>query len=163
MKVLIYDRDIAISDSEKEKYDRVIFADGRYAPCQGCFKCWTKTPATCVMKDSLHEMCRLIGLTDDLVIVTENWYGGYSPAVKNLLDRSIGMSTPMSTYRGKQMHHVLRYGGHSSVRIYVTGDVSDKEKETWKLMTQRNALNWGVSDYEVSFTDPLDDVEVAEL
>ena len=37
MKLLIYDRDITLSDSVKEKYDRVIFADGRYAPCQGCF------------------------------------------------------------------------------------------------------------------------------
>lgn len=156
MNVLIHDRDITLSDRVKEKYDRVIYADGKYAPCRGCFKCWTKTPATCVLKDSLHEMCRVMGLADELVIVTENWYGGYSPAVKNILDRSIGMSTPMSTYRGRQMHHVLRYKGHNIVRIYVTGDVSDKEKETWKLMAERNALNWGASDYGVIFSDPFD-------
>jgi multimeric flavodoxin WrbA len=155
MKLLIHDRDITLSDSVKDKYDRIICADGKYAPCQGCFKCWTKTPATCVMKDKLHEMCRMIGLADDLAIVTENWYGGYSPAIKNILDRSIGMSTPMSTYRGWQMHHTLRYGRQNSVRIYVTGDVNDKEKETWNLMAERNALNWGVSDYELSFTDPF--------
>ena len=157
MKVLIHDRDITIDDSVKEKYDRVIFADGRYAPCQGCFKCWTKTPATCVLKDSLHEMCRILGMADDLVIVTENWYGGYSPAVKNILDRSIGMSTPMSTYRGWQMHHTLRYGRKNSITIYVTGDVNDKEKETWKFMAERNALNWGMSNYEVNFSDPFDE------
>ncbi len=163
MKLLIHDRDITLSDNEKEKYDRVIFADGRYAPCQGCFKCWTKTPATCVMKDSLHEMCRIIGQADDLMIVTENWYGGYSPAIKNLLDRSIGMSTPMSTYRGREMHHSLRYGRYSSVRIYVTGDVSDGEKDTWKLMADRNALNWRVSDYEVIFADPLAKTEGSDI
>ena len=157
MTTLIHDRDITFSDSVKERYDRVIYADGKYAACQGCFKCWTKTPATCVMKDSLQEMCRILGQADDLVIVTENWYGGYSPAVKNILDRSIGMSTPMSTYRGWQMHHTLRYGRQNSVRIYVTGDVSDKEKETWKLMADRNALNWGASDYEVIFSDPFDE------
>ncbi|MCR5502759.1 MAG: NAD(P)H-dependent oxidoreductase [Lachnospiraceae bacterium] len=163
MRVLIHDRDITISDPEKEKYDRVIYADGRYAPCQGCFKCWTKTPATCVLKDSLQEMCRIIGLADELVIVTENWYGGYSPAVKNILDRSIGISTPMSTYRGRQMHHTLRYGGCSTVRIYVTGDVSDKEKETWKLLVERNALNWGASGHEVIFSDLPDDMEGTDL
>lgn len=163
MKVLIHDRDITLDDSVKEKYDRVIFADGRYAPCQGCFKCWTKTPATCVLKDSLHEMCRIVGSADDLVIVTENWYGGYSPAVKNILDRSIGMSTPMSTYRGCQMHHTLRYGRQNSVRIYVMGDISDKEIETWRLTIQRNALNWGVSDYEVIFSDLFAGEEGADL
>ncbi len=163
MRVLIQDRDITLSDSVKEKYDRVIYADGRYAPCQGCFKCWTKTPATCVMKDSLQEMCRILGQADDLVIVTENCYGGYSPAVKNLLDRSIGMSTPMSTYRGRQMHHTLRYNRYNSVRIYVTGDVSVKERNTWKLMIERNALNWGAFDYEVRFLNPQEDVEGAGL
>ena len=163
MKVLIHDRDITFSDHEKEKYDRVIYADGKYAPCQGCFKCWTKTPATCVLKDSLQEMCRILGQAEDLVIVTENWYGGYSPALKNLLDRSIGMSTPMSTYRGRQMHHTLRYKINNSVRVYVTGDVSDKEKETWKLLVERNAINWGASDYEVCFLDPQRDEEVADL
>ena len=163
MTILIYDQDITLSDSIKEKYDRVIYADGRYAPCQGCFKCWTKNPATCVMTDSLHEMCRILGQADDLVIVTENWYGGYSAAVKNLLDRSIGSSTPMSTYRGKQMHHTLRYGKHDSLKIYVTGDVSDREKETWKLMAQSNAINWGYSAYEVYFSDHPDDMEGISL
>ena len=155
MTILIYDQDITFSDTMKKKYDQVIYADGKYAPCQGCFKCWTKTPATCVMKDSLHEISRILGQADELVIITENWYGGYSPAVKNLLDRSIGLSTPMSTYRGRQMHHTLRYGRCSSLKVYVTGDVSDREKETWKLMAERNAINWGCSEYEVSFTDPF--------
>ena len=115
------------------------------------------------MTDSLHEMCRILGQADDLVIVTENWYGGYSAAVKNLLDRSIGLSTPMSTYRGKQMHHTLRYGKHESLKIYITGDVNDREKETWKLMAQRNAINWGYSAYEVRFTDYLNDMEETGL
>ncbi len=57
------------------------------------------------------------------------------------------------------MHHTLRYGRQNSVRIYVTGDVSDKEKETWKLMADRNAINWGTSDHEVIFSDPFDDKE----
>ena len=159
MKILIHDQEITPCASVKEKYDQIIYADGKYAPCQGCFKCWTKTPAACVMKDSLREMCRILGQADDLVIVTENWYGGYSPAVKNLLDRSIGLSTPMSTYRGRQMHHTLRYGKFNSLMVYVSGDVNDREKETWKLMVERNAVNWGFSACEVSFTNPLDAAE----
>lgn len=155
MKLLIYDQDIILGDSIKEEFNLVICADGKYAPCQGCFKCWTKNPATCVMKDSLHEICRVIGKADDLVIVTENWYGGYSPLIKNLLDRSIGLSTPMSTCRGGQMHHTLRYGGFNSLKVYVVGDINHKEKETWSLMVKRNAINWGCSVSEVSFNSSL--------
>jgi Multimeric flavodoxin WrbA len=163
MTILIYDRDITLSDSIKEKYDRIIYADGRYAPCQGCFKCWTKNPATCVMSDSLHEMCRILGQADDLVIVTENWYGGYSPAVKNVLDRSIGMSTPMSTYRGKQMHHTLRYGKHNRLKVFVYGDIAPSEMKTWELMVERNALNEGYTFCEVSFLASVYELEVSVL
>ena len=105
MKTIIHDLDKFYNSLFKSKYENVIHADGKYAPCQGCFGCWTKHPAQCYLKDPLKMVCRLIGKTDELVIVTENYYGAYSSSVKNVLDRSIGLSTPFSTYRGKQMHH----------------------------------------------------------
>ena len=110
MKTIIHDLDKFYNSLFKSKYENVIHADGKYAPGQGCFGCWTKHPAQCYLKDPLKMVCRLIGKTDELVIVTENYYGAYSSSVKNVLDRSIGLSTPFSTYRGKQMHHTLRYG-----------------------------------------------------
>ena len=163
MKILIHDRDEAFDQSAKKTYDRVIYANGKYAPCQGCFHCWTKTPAACEMKDVLHEICRVIGQADDLVIVTENWYGGYSPAVKNILDRGIGASTPLSTYRGGEMHHTLRYGKHGAWTVLVYGDTSEGEKETWKLMVKRNAVNHGYRSCEVSFVPDVHALEVAAL
>ena len=163
MKILIHDRDEAFDQSAKKTYDRVIYANGKYAPCQGCFHCWTKTPAACEMKDVLHEICRVIGQADDLVIVTENWYGGYSPAVKNILDRGIGASTPLSTYRGGEMHHTLRYGKHGAWTVLVYGDTSEGEKETWKLMVKRNAVNHGYRSCEVSFVPDIHALEVAAL
>lgn len=131
--------------------DQVVCADGRYAPCQGCFKCWTKHPAACEMKDALHQACRILGNSDDLAIITENLYGGYSPAVKNLLDRSIGSSTPLSTYRGGQMHHTLRYGMRNSFRVIVYGNVTEAEKSTLRLMAERNAINMGFREHSVIF------------
>ena len=103
------------------------------------------------MKDALHKVCRVLGTADDLIIITENLYGTYSPAVKNLLDRSIGSSTPFSTYRGGQMHHTLRYGKRGCLRVIVYGDISDAEKSTLKLMAERNAINMGFREHSVSF------------
>ena len=151
MKTIIHDLDREYGARLLSLADQVICADGRYAPCQGCFKCWTKHPAACMMKDALHEACRVIGRTDDLTIITENLYGGYSPAVKNLLDRSIGTSTPMSTYRGGQMHHTLRYGKKNRFRVIVYGSFTDAEKETLALMAERNAINMGYAGHEVVF------------
>ena len=151
MGLLIHDLDAETGKDIGKGFDRVVYADGRYAPCQGCFHCWTRNPATCDLRDSLQEMCRVIGMADDVTVVTENWYGGYSRKVKNLLDRSIGTSTPFSTYRGGQMHHTLRYGKKGNYSVYVYGDISEEEKRTWKLMTERNAYNEGFASHELHF------------
>ncbi len=83
---------VVISDLSGESFDRLnilrdgdyfIFADGKYSPCTGCFKCWLKTPGTCILKDKLQHMGVIFGYADEIYIVTENTYGCYSPQVKN--------------------------------------------------------------------------------
>ena len=111
------------------------------------------------MKDSLHQVCRIIGRSDELVIITENLYGGYSAAVKNVLDRSIGTSTPFSTYRGGQMHHTLRYGKHDLWKVIVYGETTAKEKDTFRCLAGRNAINDGYGRSEVVFLADLAELE----
>ena len=159
MKVIIYDLGSEYDGLIAAKCDRTIAADGKYAACQGCFDCWTKHPAECFIKDSLHQVCRMIGQADELVIVTKNLYGSYSTAVKNVLDRSIGTSTPFSAYRGGQMHHTLRYGRHDLWKVIVYGEINDAEKDTFRLMAQRNAINDGFERSEVIFLNDLSELE----
>ncbi|MDE6592405.1 MAG: NAD(P)H-dependent oxidoreductase [Oscillospiraceae bacterium] len=158
-KVILHDLDIDYHEKLRGKCDSIIHADGKYAPCQGCFGCWTKHPAECYMKDSLKQAARVIGQADEFVIITENLYGAYSPAVKNVLDRSIGISTPLSTYRGRQMHHTLRYGKHGLLKVIVYGDITDTEKETFTYIAERNAINNGFEKSEVIFAEDFSGLE----
>ncbi len=151
MKVILHDLDRRYDEMVAARCDLAMAADGKYAPCQGCFGCWTKHPAECFMKDKLQQACRIIGQADELVIITRNLYGGYSAAVKNVLDRAIGTSTPFSTYRGGQMHHTLRYGKHALWKVLVYGDITDAEKDTFRLLAARNAVNDGYERSEVQF------------
>ncbi len=153
MKVIIHDLESRYEGLIEGKCDRAVAADGKYAPCRGCFGCWTRHPAECAMKDKLRQVCRIIGRADELVIVTRNLYGAYSAAVKNVLDRSIGTSTPFSTYRGGQMHHTLRYGKHELWKVIVYGEITEAEKETFRLTAERNALNDGYRRSEVLFLE----------
>ena len=162
MKVILHDLDSPYDEFIASRCDRALWANGKYAPCQGCFGCWTKHPAECFMKDKLHEACRILGQADQRVIITKNLYGGYSAAVKNVLDRSIGTSTPFSTYRGRQMHHTLRYGRHDLVKVIVYGEVTEQEKETFRYLVERNAINEGIDRSEVVFLPDLSGLE-AEL
>jgi len=155
VKVIVHDLDHNYDELVESRCDLVLAADGKYASCQGCFGCWTKHPAECFMKDKLRQVCRIIGHADELVIVTKNLYGGYSTAVKNVLDRSIGTSTPLSTYRGRQMHHTLRYGQHDLWKVIVYGDTTEAEQETFRYMAERNAINDGFARSEVLFIQDL--------
>ena len=159
MKVIIHDLDRQYDGMIEAKCDRAIAADGKYAPCQGCFGCWTKHPAECFMKDKLQQACRVIGRADELVIVTKNLYGGYSAAVKNVLDRSIGTSTPFSTYRGGQMHHTLRYGKHDLWKVIVYGEITEAEQDTFRYLIQRNAINDGYERSELVILADLTELE----
>lgn len=163
MKTLIHDLGDEYRSLLNDKCESVICADGKYAPCQGCFGCWTKHPAECYMKDSLQMVCRVIGKSDSLVIVTENYYGAYSPSVKNVLDRSIGVSTPFSTYRGKQMHHTLRYGKKEKLTVYVYGDMTEDEEKTFRYMVERNAINYGFRESEFRYLSSLNELEGLDI
>ena len=160
MKVVIHDLDSKYNSLIESRCGCMVTADGKYAPCQGCFGCWTKHPAECFMKDKLRQVCRIIGQSDEVVIITKNLYGGYSAAVKNVLDRSIGTSTPLSTYRGRQMHHTLRYGRHGVWKVVVYGDITDVEKDTFRYLAERNALNDGFEKSEVLFIENPEELEV---
>ncbi|MBR6704871.1 MAG: NAD(P)H-dependent oxidoreductase [Lachnospiraceae bacterium] len=159
MKVIIHDLESRFDGLIEAACDRAVAADGKYAACQGCFGCWTRHPAECFMKDKLRQICRVIGRADELVIVTKNLYGSYSPAVKNVLDRSIGTSTPFSTYRGGQMHHTLRYGKHDLWKVIVYGEISEAEKESFRYLAERNAVNDGYQRSEVVFLKDLSELE----
>ena len=159
MKVILHDLQGPYAALIQAKCDRVIEADGKYAPCQGCFGCWTKHPAECFMKDALQQVCRIIGQADEMVVVTKNLYGGYSADVKNVLDRSIGTSTPFSTYRGRQMHHTLRYGKHALWKMIVYGEITEAEKATFRYLAERNAINDGFERSEVTFLESLSELE----
>ncbi|MBO5145514.1 MAG: hypothetical protein J6C19_08275 [Lachnospiraceae bacterium] len=45
MKTIIHDLDEKYDVMLKGKCQDIISTNGKYAPCQGCFGCWTKHPA----------------------------------------------------------------------------------------------------------------------
>jgi multimeric flavodoxin WrbA len=161
MKVILHDLDHSHNEILSTKCDAIIEADGIYAPCQGCFGCWVKHPAECFMKDQLQTSCRILGRADELVIITKNLYGAYSTNIKNVMDRTIGSSTPLCTYRAWEMHHTLRYGKHSLFKVLVYGDITEREKATFIYMAKRNAINDGYQKSEVLFFDSAAEAESA--
>jgi len=144
MKVIIHDLDeqdfssLGIAGNDYE----VISANDKFASCSGCFGCWFRTPGTCKINDGLKYFGALSGNCDEMIIISQNCYGGYSEAVKRVLDRTVPASLPFFTYRSGKMRHRKRYGvKKKSLNVFLYGDFLEIEKEAAKLIVEANRSN----------------------
>lgn len=159
MQAIIHDLEDELFQTLRFSDDlAVIHAKGKYAFCQGCFKCWLKNPGYCVMGDSIQHIGATIGASDQLVIISRITYGGYSSPVKKVLDRSIGTSLPFFTYRGWQTHHMKRYRRKQNLRVYLYGSCSALEKETAKKLIEMNRINMGMKESTLQFLNDAEDL-----
>lgn len=157
MKLLLHDLDPA---AFAERFpglpeDVKVIGDchGVIHPCIGCFGCWIKTPGVCVWKDFYQDMGKWLTQCDSLVLLTRVTYGGYSPFVKNCMDRIIGGLLPFFTKRNGEMHHETRYKKPPVFRVYGYGDTDPAEQETFRNLVEANALNLNTMDFRAVWLD----------
>ncbi len=155
MRTIIHDLPEALAPTPKGSSEGFLSlrANGRCAPCKGCFACWLKRPGFCSIPDAFQHAGALIGQSDPLLIVSRLLYGGYSAPIKAILDRSIGLSLPFFTWRGGQTHHLSRYPHRQLLRVCFYGGATQWEKETARELVERNRLNWDYERAEVFFYD----------
>jgi hypothetical protein len=131
-------------------------------PCIGCFGCWTKTPGECVIGDRGKGFAALIAGHDEFLVISRMVFGGLSPAVKAVIDRSIGHLLPFFRLVNNEMHHVRRSGKRFTMRYILYGvPMSESDKEIARKLASANALNYGAEKYSVEFYPSADAVEVA--
>lgn len=149
MKLII--SDIADIVCKADDILTVITDNGNVKPCCGCFGCWAKTPGLCVIRDGYENTGALMAQCDELIIISECTYGGYSPFVKRVLDRAIGYLSPHFVIRGGEMHHKRRYTNRMSINVFFYGDATDAEKTTARNLVQANAVNYDATVDWVEF------------
>jgi multimeric flavodoxin WrbA len=121
-------------------------------PCVGCFGCWVKTPGRCVIKDRGADFIALLKQCDELNIISRMVFGGLSPDVKAVLDRSIGFVLPFFRRVGDETHHVRRYDNPPDLRyVFYGAGITDSEKETARKLAAANSLNLGSGRSSVAF------------
>ncbi|MDR2128340.1 MAG: hypothetical protein LBP52_04665 [Burkholderiaceae bacterium] len=139
--------------------DTVVIANNhKIRPCKGCFGCWIKTPAQCVIHDDYANMGLLLAHCDHLALVSQCLYGGYSPFVSNVLNRSIPYLLPYFSVRNGETRHPGRYAGRFDCDVHLYGKITAREKETAQKLAQRNSLNLLMRKVNVHFYDAADDI-----
>ncbi len=159
---------ILIHDLSKEQFQAlfpegyhnacIISDTGTIRHCTGCFGCWIKTPGKCVLKDGYENMGELLSKTEKVTIISRCFYGCYSPFVKNVLDRSIPWLLPFFKIRNNETHHKRRYQNNMQLAVHFYGEIPPEERETAEKLVKANCVNFYVSNYEVSFSNSLDEL-----
>jgi multimeric flavodoxin WrbA len=154
MKLIIHD---LTPEQEKKvlasvKDARIISADGTIHPCIGCFGCWIKTPAQCVIRDHYGDMGAALSKCDELILISRCCYGGFSPFVKNVLDRSISYIHPYFIIKNGEMHHRFRYSRTFSMSVYFYGDeFSEQDKILARSLVKANSVNFHCTVKDIAF------------
>ncbi|MDR1677590.1 MAG: hypothetical protein LBS44_04275 [Deltaproteobacteria bacterium] len=127
--------------------------------CQGCFNCWVKTPGRCIIKDRGSDFAHLIATHDRLTLVSRLVFGGLSPAIKAIIDRSIGYILPFFEYRDGQMFHRKRYPKSPEFRYFYYGLSSgqglnknlEAQMETAKKLAKAHQRNFTCPRFSVEY------------
>lgn len=155
MRLLIHDLEEKTFQSifpEPMEDVSVISDDGTIKPCIGCFGCWVKTPGQCIIRDGYSHMGEYLATSDEVILVSRCTYGGFSPFVKNVLDRSISFIHPYFEIRNGEMHHKPRYDHRFDLKVWFYGeDITDAEKETAKRLVKANSINMGCTMKDINF------------
>ena len=138
--------------------DMILIGDnGEICNCTGCFGCWIKTPGKCVIRDRYGDMGELLARCDEAEIISRCCYGGYSPFVKNVLDRSIPYLHPYFQIKNDEMHHKQRYNKILKLHVDFYGEnITEDEKQTAGELVRANAVNLYVQVEEIRFAETPD-------
>lgn len=162
MNILIHDIEKNIEENifKHTTNDMTVISDNNTIhPCVCCFGCWIKTPGQCVIHDGYDNMGLLFSKCGRLIIVSRCFYGGYSPFVHTVLDRSIPCLLPYFETRNGETHHKTRYDHNIALTVYFYGKLSEHEKETASKLVLANAANLSSKKAEVFFYDRIEDLK----
>ena len=158
MKILISDvTDIPVQAGNELK---ILTDDKKLHHCIGCFGCWIKTPGKCVIKDDYMNMGEELAKCETLILISHCTYGGLSPFVKNILDRSISYISPYFKIINNETHHQRRYDNTFEIVAYFYGmDLSEREKELATDVVNAFAVNFHAQVSEICFCETTEQVK----
>jgi len=162
MKLIITDiKDFKIPVFGEHK---IIKPDAVIKHCIGCFGCWIKTPGECVIKDGYSNTGCHMGICDELIMISECLYGGFSEFVKKVQDRAISYVRGDFDIVDNEMRHKRRYFNKMRISALFYGeDITEGEKCTAEKIVKANAKNFYAKVEKVLFFRNLSELEGVTL
>ncbi|GKU27047.1 NAD(P)H-dependent oxidoreductase [Clostridium folliculivorans] len=145
-------------------YKHYNVSEAEMKKCIGCFNCWVKTPGLCIFDDITRDIAKEDVNSDLYIILNEVKYGGYSPKMKKILDRSICKILPFFKEVNGEMHHAPRYDRYPDLLFVGYGeDITPKEEQDFKSLNQANAINFQAEKAETQICRQQEEIEASVL
>src|SRR5271157_3664941 len=130
----------------------------KIAHCLGCFGCWVETPGICKEADAGREIAKAIIQSDATVFFTPVTFGGYSPELKKMMDRSIQIISPYFALEHGEVHHPPRYAHRPRLMMVgVQRHPNAQEAHIFKTLAGRNAINFHPPSFAAEVVLATDD------
>ncbi len=123
--------------------ESVVVREKKIGNCAGDFFCWIRTPGICNVDDDNRPIAAAIAASDLLVYLTPVTFGGYSSALKRMVDHQIQNISPYFTKVAGETHHQRRYAKYPDFLAVGWMDAPDAHAEAvFRHLVLRNALNF---------------------
>ena len=160
MKLIMSDKPLNINTQNGNDTKYFDLSSLKIANCMGCFRCWTKTPGKCVIRDDATAVYPCIAKSNKVIYVSRLKYGGYDSVMKTMLERAIPIQQAFIRIHNDETHHVQRAVTPKQATIIAYGDIDEEERDIFRNLIARNASNMSFESYNIIFTTEamLDDM-----
>jgi multimeric flavodoxin WrbA len=123
--------------------ETIILREKKIGQCTGNFLCWIRTPGVCHLNDNNRLVAGVIAASDLMVYLTPLTFGGYSSALKRMVDHQIQNISPFFTKVEGETHHQHRYQKYPDFLAVGWMEKGDPSAEAiFRHLVQRNAINF---------------------
>lgn len=160
MKLIMSDKPLNINIQNGNDTKYFDLSSLKIANCMGCFRCWTKTPGKCVIRDDATAVYPCIAKSNKVIYVSRLKYGGYDSVMKTMLERAIPIQQAFIRIHYDETHHVQRAVTPKQATITAYGEIDEEERNIFRNLVARNASNMSFESYNIIFTTEamLDDM-----
>lgn len=116
--------------------------DQKIGNCAGDFFCWVRSPGMCNTDDDNRVIAAKIMHSDLVIYLTPITFGGYSSALKRMVDHQIQNISPFFANIHGEVHHQKRYKHYPNLLTIGWMDKPDAQAEAiFRHLVHRNAIN----------------------
>jgi len=122
--------------------ETIILREKKIGNCAGDFFCWVRSPGMCNIDDDNRGIAEKIMHSDLVIYLTPVTFGGYSSALKRMVDHQIQNISPFFANIHGEVHHQKRYKRYPNFLAIGWMDKPNSQAEAiFRHLVHRNGIN----------------------